>query len=71
MVLPGFGVISEVLPVFTRKPIFGYRAMAVSIAAIGVLGFMVFAHHMFVVGLPLPVQIFFMATTMIIAVPPG
>jgi cytochrome c oxidase subunit 1 len=71
MILPGFGLISEVLPVFTRKPIFGYRAMAVSIAAIGVLGFMVFAHHMFVVGLPLPVQIFFMATTMIIAIPTG
>ncbi len=71
MVLPGFGVISEILPVFTRKPIFGYRAMAFSIAAIGVLGFMVFAHHMFTVGLPLPVQIFFMATTMVIAVPTG
>jgi cytochrome c oxidase subunit 1 len=71
MVIPGFGVISEVLPVFTRKPIFGYRAMAVSMAAIGVLGFMVFAHHMFTVGLPLPVQIFFMATTMVIAVPTG
>ena len=71
MVLPGFGVISEILPVFTRKPIFGYRAMAVSMAAIGVLGFMVFAHHMFTVGLPIPVQIFFMGTTMIIAIPTG
>jgi cytochrome c oxidase subunit 1 len=71
MILPGFGLISEILPVFTRKPIFGYRAMAVSMAAIGVLGFMVFAHHMFTVGLPVPVQIFFMATTMIIAVPTG
>ncbi len=71
MILPGFGVISEILPVFTRKPIFGYRAMAMSMAAIGVLGFMVFAHHMFTVGLPLPVQIFFMAATMVIAVPTG
>ncbi len=71
MVLPGFGVISEILPVFTRKPIFGYRAMAMSMAAIGVLGFMVFGHHMFTVGLPLPVQIFFMGSTMIIAVPTG
>ncbi|HVC22016.1 MAG TPA: cytochrome c oxidase subunit I [Candidatus Dormibacteraeota bacterium] len=71
MVLPGFGLISEILPVFTRKPIFGYRAMAVSLAAIGVLGFMVFAHHMFTVGLPLPVQYFFMASTMVIAVPTG
>ncbi len=71
MVLPGFGIISEVLPVFTRKPIFGYRAMAMSMAAIGVLGFMVFAHHMFTVGMPVPVQIFFMAATMLIAVPTG
>ncbi|MGH7610887.1 MAG: cytochrome c oxidase subunit I [Candidatus Dormibacteria bacterium] len=71
MVLPGFGLISEIMPVFTRKPIFGYRAMAISMAAIGVLGFMVFAHHMFTVGLPLPAQIFFMATTMVIAVPTG
>jgi cytochrome c oxidase subunit 1 len=71
MILPGFGVISEILPVFTRKPIFGYRAMAISMAAIGVLGFMVFGHHMFTVGLPLPVQIFFMGATMIIAVPTG
>ncbi len=71
MILPGFGVISEIIPVFSRKPIFGYKTMAYSLAAIGVLGFMVFAHHMFTVGLPLPVQIFFMATTMIIAVPTG
>ncbi len=71
MILPGFGVISEILPVFSRKPIFGYRTMAYSMAAIGVLGFMVFAHHMFTVGLPLPVQVFFMATTMVIAVPTG
>ncbi len=71
MILPGFGVISEILPVFSRKPVFGYRTMAYSIAAIGVLGFMVFAHHMFTVGLPLPVQVFFMATTMVIAIPTG
>ncbi|MGH7609206.1 MAG: cytochrome c oxidase subunit I [Candidatus Dormibacteria bacterium] len=71
MVLPGFGIISEILPVFTRKPIFGYRAMAISMAAIGVLGFTVFAHHMFTVGLPLGAQIFFMGATMAIAVPTG
>ncbi|HUY97694.1 MAG TPA: cytochrome c oxidase subunit I [Verrucomicrobiae bacterium] len=71
MILPGFGVISEILPVFSRKPIFGYRTMVYAIAAIGVLGFMVFAHHMFTVGLPLPVQVFFMATTMLIAIPTG
>jgi hypothetical protein len=52
MILPAFGIVSEVIPVFSRKPIFGYRAMAFSMAAIGVLGFMVFAHHMFTTGLP-------------------
>ena len=71
MILPAFGIVSEIIPVFSRKPIFGYRAMAFSMAAIGVLGFMVFAHHMFTTGLPLPLQEFFMATTMMIAVPSG
>jgi cytochrome c oxidase subunit 1 len=71
MILPAFGVVSEVIPVFSRKPIFGYRAMAFSMAAIGVLGFMVFAHHMFTTGIPLALQEFFMATTMMIAVPSG
>src|SRR6266566_6325115 len=71
MILPAFGIVSEVIPVFSRKPIFGYRAMAFSMAAIGVLGFMVFAHHMFTTGLPLQLQEFFMATTALIAVPSG
>jgi cytochrome c oxidase subunit 1 len=71
MVLPAFGIISEVIPVFTRKPIFGYRAMAYSMAAIAVLGFVVFVHHMFLTGLPLAVQTFFSATSMIIGVPTG
>ncbi|HYM50353.1 MAG TPA: cytochrome c oxidase subunit I [Candidatus Limnocylindrales bacterium] len=71
MILPAFGVVSEIIPVFSRKPIFGYRAMAFSMAAIGVLGFMVFAHHMFTTGLPLALQEFFMFTTMMIAVPSG
>jgi cytochrome c oxidase subunit 1 len=71
MVLPGFGMISEIIPTFTRKPIFGYRAMAYSMAAIAVLGFIVFVHHMFATGLPLAVQTFFSATTMIIGVPTG
>jgi cytochrome c oxidase subunit I len=71
MVLPGFGIISEIIPVFARKPIFGYRAMAYSMAAIAVLGFIVFVHHMFATGLPLAVQTFFSATTMIIGVPTG
>jgi cytochrome c oxidase subunit 1 len=71
MILPAFGVVSEIIPVFSRKPIFGYRAMAFSMAAIGVLGFMVFAHHMFTTGMPLALQEFFMFTTMMIAVPSG
>ncbi|TMB72260.1 MAG: cytochrome c oxidase subunit I [Chloroflexi bacterium] len=71
MIVPAFGIVSEVIPVFSRKPIFGYRAMAFSMAAIGVLGFMVFAHHMFTTGLPLPLQEFFMGTTALIAVPSG
>ncbi len=71
MILPAFGVVSEVIPVFSRKPIFGYRAMAFSMAAIGVLGFMVFAHHMFTTGMPLALQEFFMGTTAMIGVPSG
>ena len=71
MILPAFGIVSEVIPVFSRKPIFGYRAMAFSMAAIGVLGFMVFAHHMFTTGMPLALQEFFMGTTAMIGVPSG
>jgi cytochrome c oxidase subunit I len=71
MILPYFGVISEVLPVFSRKPIFGYKAVAYSTAAIGVLGFLVWAHHMFTVGLPVISQSFFMLMTMLIAIPTG
>src|SRR5437667_6629745 len=71
MILPGFGVISEVLPVFSRKPIFGYRMIAYSSAAIGFLSFGVFVHLMFVAGIDPALQIFFMASTMLIAVPTG
>ena len=71
MILPAFGIISEVIPVFSRKPIFGYRAMAYSMAAIAVLGFIVFVHHMFVTGLPLVVQTFFSLTSIVIGVPTG
>src|SRR6266550_4297522 len=71
MILPGFGVISEVLPVFSRKPIFGYKMIAYSSAAIGFLSFGVFVHHMFVAGIDPALQIFFMASTMLIAVPTG
>ncbi|MBJ7610140.1 MAG: cytochrome c oxidase subunit I [Candidatus Dormibacteraeota bacterium] len=71
MVLPAFGIISEIIPVFSRKPIFGYRAMAASMVAIAVLGFVVFVHHMFVTGLPLVVTEFFAFTTLCIGVPTG
>jgi cytochrome c oxidase subunit 1 len=71
MVLPGFGIISEVISVFARKPIFGYRLMALSIMAILVLGFSVWAHHMFVSGMAPWLRIPMMVTTMLIAVPTG
>jgi cytochrome c oxidase subunit 1 len=71
MILPGFGIISEVLPVFSRKPIFGYKLIAYSSVAIGFLGFSVFGHHMFVAGIGVPLQLFFMASSMLIAVPTG
>lgn len=71
MILPGFGIISEVLPVFSRKPIFGYKLIAYSSVAIGFLGFSVFGHHMFAAGIGMPLQVFFMASSMLIAVPTG
>jgi cytochrome c oxidase subunit 1 len=71
MILPFFGVVSEVLQVFSRKPIFGYKAVAYSTAAIGFFGFLVWAHHMFTVGLPVVGQSFFMLMTMVIAIPTG
>lgn len=71
MVLPFFGVISEVLPVHARKPIFGYRAIAFSSLMISFLGLIVWAHHMFTSGTPGWLRVFFMATTMLIAVPTG
>jgi cytochrome c oxidase subunit I len=71
MILPAFGVISEVLPVFARKPIFGYRAIVISSVVIGFYSLLVWAHHMFTVGFPLWLQTFFMVTSMIIAVPTG
>ena len=71
MVLPGFGVISEVLPVFSRKPIFGYKAIAASTVLIGFLGFLVWAHHMFATPSPTIVLVFFMLGSFLIAVPTG
>src|SRR5437016_596563 len=71
MMLPGFGIISEVLAVKSRKPIFGYRMMAFSLLAIVVLGFTVWAHHMFVSGMQPWIRIPMMITTAIIAIPTG
>ena len=71
VILPGFGMISEVLPVFSGKPLFGYTFVAWSGVAIGFLSFTVWAHHMFAVGLPVLAQAFFSATSAIIAVPTG
>src|SRR4051794_16836901 len=71
MMLPGFGIVSEILAVKSRKPIFGYRMMAFSLLAIGVLGFTVWAHHMFVSGMQEWIRIPMMITTAIIAVPTG
>ena len=71
MVLPAFGMVSEIIPVFARKPIFGKTAMAASMAVIALLGLLVWAHHMFTAPLPTVVLIIFMLTTMVIAVPTG
>jgi cytochrome c oxidase subunit 1 len=71
MVLPAFGILSEVIPVFSRKPIFGYKAIAFSTIAIGFFSMLVWAHHMFSVGLPNALNIFFMLSSMAIAVPTG
>jgi cytochrome c oxidase subunit I len=71
LILPAFGVVSEIIPTFSRKPLFGYESMVYATASIGFLSFIVWAHHMFTVGMPLAGQMFFMLTTMLIAVPTG
>ncbi|THF85160.1 MAG: cytochrome c oxidase subunit I, partial [Sulfitobacter sp. SK025] len=71
IILPGFGIISHVIATFSRKPIFGYLPMVWAIIAIGALGFVVWAHHMYTVGLSLNQQAYFMLATMVIAVPTG
>jgi cytochrome c oxidase subunit I len=71
LILPAMGIISEVLPVFSRKPIFGYKAIAFSTVAIGFYSMLVWAHHMFSVGLPNFLNVFFMLSSMVIAVPTG
>ncbi|HEX2667384.1 MAG TPA: cytochrome c oxidase subunit I [Gammaproteobacteria bacterium] len=71
MILPAFGIVSEIIPTFARKPLFGYESMVYAVASIAFLSFIVWAHHMFTVGMPLAGELFFMFTTMLIAVPTG
>jgi cytochrome c oxidase subunit 1 len=71
LILPAFGIISQVIPTFARKPLFGYSSMVYASASIAFLSFIVWAHHMFTVGMPLAGEMFFMYATMLIAVPTG
>ena len=71
LILPAFGIVSQIVPTFSRKPLFGYDSMVFATAGIAFLSFIVWAHHMFTVGMPLAGELFFMYATMLIAVPTG
>ncbi len=69
MILPAFGITSHIISTFSRKPLFGHSSMVYAMVSIAVLSFVVWAHHMFTVGMPLAAELFFMWATMIIAIP--
>ena len=71
LILPAFGILSEIIPTFSRKPLFGYVSMVLAVTGIAFLSFIVWAHHMFTVGMPLVGELFFMYATMLIAIPTG